>query len=83
VTADAPEPDSLEELEAKERSISAARRRLHEVIDFMKTLSPAAKSPQGEQLRHLESKEQEISKRRRTLQTLIDTLSGRNDRSTR
>jgi hypothetical protein len=70
----------LEELEEQERSLSAARRRLHDVIDFMRPLAPAARSPQGEQLRHLESKERELSKRRRTLQALIDAISGRDSR---
>jgi hypothetical protein len=78
---DAPEtPPPLEELVEQERSLSAARRRLHDVIDFMRTLAPAARSPQGEQLRHLEGKERELSQRRRSLQGLIDAISGRGGR---
>jgi len=67
----------LDELEQQERSMSAARRRLHEVIDFVRTLGPSERSPQGEQLRHLEGKELELSKRRRILHGLIDALHGR------
>jgi hypothetical protein len=70
-------PENLDELEQRERSLSAARRRLHEVIDFVRTLSPSERSPQGEQLRHLESKELELSKRRRSLHDMIDSLRGR------
>ena len=71
------EVESLEELEEQERSLSAARRRLHDVIDFRRPQAPAQRTPQGEQLKHLEQKEQELSKRRRTLHGLIDTLRGR------
>jgi len=71
------EEPKLDELEQQERSLSAARRRLHDVIDFVRTLNPAERSPQGEQLRHLEGKERELSKRRRGLHGLIDTLHGR------
>ena len=67
----------LEDLQEQERSLSAARRRLHDVIDFVRELAPSERSPQGEQLRHLESKEREISKRRQLLHGLIDTLHGR------
>jgi hypothetical protein len=70
-------PPPLDELEQQERSLSSARRRLHEVIDFVRGLSPSDRSPQGEQLRHLEGKEKELSTRRRTLHGLIDTLRGR------
>ena len=69
-------PD-LDKLEQQERSLSAARRRLHDVIDFVRGESPSERSPQGEQLRHLEGKERELSTRRRTLHGLIDTLRGR------
>jgi hypothetical protein len=68
---------NLDELEQEERSLSAARRRLHDVIDWVRGLSPSERSPQGEQLRHLEGKEKELSKRRRTLHGLIDALRGR------
>jgi hypothetical protein len=68
---------NLDELEREERSLSAARRRLHDVIDFVRDLSPSERSPQGEQLRHLEGKERELSTRRRVLHGLIDTLRGR------
>ena len=61
------EEPRLDELEQQERSLSAARRRLHDVIDFVHTLSPAERSPQGEQLRHLKGKERELSKRRQIL----------------
>jgi hypothetical protein len=71
------EVESLEELEAQERSLSAARRRLQDVIDFMRPQNPAQRSPQGEQLKHLEQKEKELSRRRRTLHGLIDSLRGR------
>ena len=76
------EPPRLDELEQKERSLSSARRRLHDVIDFVRALGPSERSPQGEQLRHLEIKERELSKRRQVLHGLIDTLRGRrsNDR---
>ena len=53
--------ERLDELEQQERSLSAARRRLHDVIDFVRGLSPSDRSPQGEQLRHLEGKERELS----------------------
>lgn len=71
------EQQRLDQLEQQEKSLSAARRRLHEVIDFIRGLSPSERSPQGEQLRHLEGKERELSKRRRTLHRLIDALRGR------
>ena len=71
----------LDELERRERSLSAARRRLHDVIDFVHTLSPSERSPQGEQLRHLEGKERELSRRRRTLHGLIDSLRGHRAKS--
>ena len=71
------EVESLAELEAQERSLSAARRRLHDLIDFMRPQNPAQRTPQGEQLRHLEQKEQELSGRRRRLHDLIDSLRGR------
>jgi hypothetical protein len=71
------EQERLDELEHQERSLSSARRRLHEVIDFVRGLSPSARSPQGEQLRHLEGKERELSRRRQILHGLIDTLHGR------
>jgi hypothetical protein len=71
-----PEPQ-LDELEHQERSLSAARRRLHDVIDFVRTLSPSERSPQGEQLRHLEGKERELSGRRKKLHKMIDALHGR------
>jgi hypothetical protein len=67
----------IDELEQQERSLSAARRRLHDVIDFVHTLGPSERSPQGEQLRHLRNKERELSKRRQILHGLIDTLRGR------
>ena len=76
VTPGVDEP-RLDELQEQERSLSAARRRLHEVIDFVRALAPSERSPQGEQLRHLETKEREISKRRQLLHGLIDTLHGR------
>lgn len=66
----------LDDLEQQERSLSAARRRLHDVIDFVRTLSPSERSPQGEQLRHLEGKERELSGRRQKLHGLIDALRG-------
>jgi hypothetical protein len=71
------EVQDLDELEAQERSLSAARRRLHELIDFMRPQNPAHRSPQGEQLKHLEQKEKELSTRRRGLHRLIDTIRGR------
>jgi hypothetical protein len=71
------EVESLDDLEAQERSLSAARRRLHDVIDFMRPQNPAQRTPQGEQLKHLEQKEKELSTRRRTLHGLIDSLRGR------
>jgi hypothetical protein len=71
------EQHDLDELEQQEQSLSAARRRLHDVIDFVRGLSPSERSPQGEQLRHLEGKELELSKRRRKLHGLIDALRGR------
>jgi len=67
----------LDELEQQERSLSSARRRLHEVIDFIGGLRPSDRSPQGEQLRHLVVKERELSRRRQILHGLIDTLRGR------
>lgn len=67
----------LDELVEQERSLSAARRRLHEVIDFVRDIGPSERSPQGEQLRHLETKERELSKRRQLLHGLIDALHGR------
>lgn len=67
----------LDELEQQERSLSSARRRLHEVIDFVRGLGPSDRSPQGEQLRHLVVKERELSRRRQILHGLIDTLYGR------
>ena len=67
----------IDELEHEERSLSAARRRLHEVIDFVRALNPSARSPQGEQLRHLEVKERDLSRRRKLLHGLIDTLGDR------
>ena len=70
------EHERLEELEQRERSLSSARRRLHDVIDFVRAVGPSARSPQGEQLRHLEIKERELSKRRQILHGLIDTLRG-------
>jgi hypothetical protein len=69
--------ENLDQLEAQERSLSAARRRLHDVIDFMRPQNPSHRSPQGEQLKHLEQKEKELSTRRRVLHGLIDTLRGR------
>ena len=69
-------PERLNELEQQERSLSSARRRLHDVIDFVSGLGPSARSPQGEQLRHLEIKERELSTRRQVLHGLIDTLRG-------
>ena len=71
------EVESLDELEAQERSLSAARRRLQELIDFMRPQNPAQRTPQGEQLRYLELKEKELSTRRRTLHRLIDSLRRR------
>ena len=71
------EPPQLDELERQERSLSSARRRLHDVIDFVRGLSPSERSPQGEQLRHLQIKERELSKRRQILHGLIDALHGR------
>ncbi len=71
------EVEGVEELEQRERSLSAARRRLHDVIDFLRSVNASQRSPQGEQLRHLEQKERELSKRRRTLHGLIDTLRGK------
>lgn len=71
------EEPRLDELEEQERSLSAARRRLHDIIDFVKAGSPSERSPQGEQLRHLETKERELSKRRQLLHGLIDALRGR------
>jgi hypothetical protein len=67
----------LDELEQQERSLSAARRRLHDVIDFVRAGGPSERSPQGEQLRYLEGKERELSGRRRVLHGLIDSLRGR------
>jgi hypothetical protein len=67
----------LDELEQQEQSLSAARRRLHDVIDFVRAGSPSERSPQGEQLRYLEGKERELSGRRRVLHGLIDSLRGR------
>ena len=75
MTRETDEPH-LNELEQREQSLSAARRRLHDVIDFVQTLSPSERSPQGAQLRHLEDKELELSRRRRTLHGLIDSLRG-------
>jgi hypothetical protein len=77
VAAETDEKTRLEELERQERSLSAARSRLHDVIDFVRTLRPSERSPQGEQLRHLETKERELSRRRRTLHGLIDAVSDR------
>jgi hypothetical protein len=71
--------ERIDDLEAQERSLSAARRRLHDVIDFMRPQNPADRSPQGEQLKHLEQKEKELSSRRRILHGLIDTLRGRSE----
>ena len=70
------EVENLDDLERQERSISSARRRLHDVIDFLRTLNASQRSPQRVQLRHLEQKERELSTRRRTLHALIDTLRG-------
>ena len=78
--AAADEQARLDELEQQERSLSSARRRLHEVIDFVRALSPSARSPQGEQLRHLVVKERELSKRRQILHGLIDALHGSRSR---
>lgn len=75
--AAADEQSRLDELERQERALSSARRRLHEVIDFLRGRGPSVRSPQGEQLRHLEVKERELSKRRQVLHGLIDTLHGR------
>lgn len=71
------EPEDLHELEQQERSLSAARRRLHDVIDFVRADTPAERSPQGEQLRYLEGKERELSGRRRRLHSMIDAVRGR------
>ncbi len=71
------EPDHIDDLEAQERSLSSARRRLHDVIDYVRADSPAERSPQGEQLRYLEGKERELSGKRRTLHSLIDAVRGR------
>lgn len=71
------ETDPLGDLEEQERSLSAARRRLHDVIDFVRADSPADRSPQGEQLRYLEGKEREISGKRRILHDMIDAVRGR------
>ncbi len=71
------EPDHIDDLEEQERSLSAARRRLHDVIDYVRADSPAERSPQGEQLRYLEGKERELSGKRRTLHSLIDAVRGR------
>ena len=73
------EVETLDELESQERSLSAARRRLHELIDFMRPQNPSQRSPQGEQLKHLEQKEKELSTRRRVLHGLIDTIRGRSE----
>jgi len=67
----------LDELEQQEQSLSAARRRLHDVIDFVRAGSPSGRSPQGEQLRYLEGKERELSGLLRVLHGLIDALRGR------
>jgi hypothetical protein len=75
------EHEHLDDLQREEQSLSAARRRLHDVIDFVHDLNPSALSPQGEQLRHLKTKEREQSRRRRTLHGLIDALHGRRGRS--
>jgi hypothetical protein len=73
------EVESLDELERQERSISSARRRLHDVIDFLRGLNVPAHSPEREQLQHLQHKEQELSKRRRVLHGVIDALrAGKN-----
>ena len=74
---DEQEPDHIGDLENQERSLSAARRRLHDVIDYVRADSPAERSPQGEQLRHLEGKERELSGKRRKLHDLIDAVRGR------
>jgi len=74
---DEQEPDHIGDLENQERSLSAARRRLHDVIDFVRADSPADRSPQGEQLRYLEGKEREISGKRRILHSMIDAVRGR------
>jgi hypothetical protein len=71
------EPEDIVDLEEQERSLSAARRRLHDVIDYVRADSPAERSPQGEQLRHLEGKERELSGKRRKLHDLIDAVRGR------
>ncbi len=71
------DPEQIEDLEERERALSAARRRLHDVIDYVRADSPAERSPQGEQLRYLEGKERELSGRRRTLHDLIDAVRGR------
>jgi hypothetical protein len=70
-------PDHLGDLEEQERSLSDARRRLHDVIDFVRADSPADRSPQGEQLRYLEGKERELSGKRRILHSMIDAVRGR------
>jgi hypothetical protein len=71
------EPGPIEDLEEQERSLSAARRRLHDVIDYVRADSPSEKSPQGEQLRYLEGKERELSGKRRLLHAMIDAVRGR------
>jgi len=71
------DPEPVEDLEAQERSLSSARRRLHDVIDYVRADSPAEKSPQGEQLRYLEGKERELSGKRRRLHDMIDAVRGR------
>ena len=72
-----PERNPIDDLEDQERSLSAARRRLHDVIDYVRADNPAGRSPQGEQLRHLEGKERELSGKRRKLHDLIDAVRGR------
>lgn len=60
----------LEQLEAEERDISTARRRLHDRI---------ATFPEGAARAHLELREREISEERRDLHRRIDELRARRD----
>jgi hypothetical protein len=58
-------------LEAEERSLSASRRRLHDRIDFVRTLSG---STAVNQLATLQQQERELSKRRRKIQNQVRAL---------
>jgi chromosome segregation ATPase len=65
--------ESLEKLEAEERTVSTRRRRLHERIEFLR--GTGLQEPEAaERLAKLDAEQQEVSAQRRELHAQIDAL---------